>query len=61
VAAHLMDGNASDQSSLAHALPPVATRPRSLWELFAYTPLEEYRTVRTHPNVTKCEIKLSSH
>jgi hypothetical protein len=41
----LVDGNGGDRSSASHWLPPAAHRERTLWELLAYTPAEQFRKV----------------
>ena len=41
----LVDGNGGDRSSATHWLPPAAHRERTLWELLAYTPAEQFRKV----------------
>jgi hypothetical protein len=50
----------------AHLLPPQAHRQKSLWELFAYTPTEQYRrvVVSIHTNTTNIvvdEVRFIDH
>jgi hypothetical protein len=46
--AQLTDSNGGDCSSQTHALPPKPYRARTLWELLANTPTEDYRKVNTN-------------